>query len=210
MAQIDGSSNTFIYPVRSPLGSPQIRYFEESTCASSKTIRRGDIVCLDTVVTTAARIVLAPSSQGAAGNLLQNGITSLIGVAMADSTSDGSTNGLQASTARAGQGRLIPVAVADGLTEFAIHVSSVGATPQAICSSMMDRPGYPIEMLRTIDRGGHGVWFLSSTNLSTAADVSAVITDVPSESIGDTGGIVYFKFLSTMVHRSVRFGGPVT
>jgi hypothetical protein len=58
-------------------------------------------------------------------------------------------------------------------------------------------------------KAGHGVWFLDNTN-STAADQSFVVTDVPSHQIGTTGGYVVGKFLSTMVHRSVRVGGPVT
>lgn len=210
MAQIDGSTNTTIRPVRAPYGSPAIRWFQESTSASSKVIQRGDIVTFDTVVSTHKRIVVAPSSQGAAGNLLQNGITDLVGVALGASTGDGSTAGLFASTAASNRGvKMIPVAIADGLTEFAINISSVGATPQAVASSMIGLT-YPIEMVRALDKGGHGTWFLSSTNLSTAADLSAVITDVPSESIGDTGGVVYFKFLSTMVNRALRVGGPFT
>lgn len=204
MAQINGSTNSIIRPVRSPLGSPQIRHFQESTCASSAVILRGDPVTFDTVVTTALRIVKAPSSQGAVGNLLQNGIVSLVGIALANSTSDGSTLGQTASTARYDGAKYIPVALADGLTEFAVTISSVGAAPQAVASSMVG-VSYPLEINRTLNR-----WFLSSTNQSTAADLSVVVTDVPSESIGDTGGVVYFKFLSTMVHRSVRLGGPFT
>jgi hypothetical protein len=212
MAQIDGSSNTRMKAVRAPYGSPAIRWFQESTCASSKCIKDGDIVTFDTVVTTALRIVVAPSSQGAAGNLLQNGITSLVGIALADSTSDGSTTGLgESTTVGRSPNRMIPVALADGLTEFAINISSVGATPSQVASSLVGKT-YPIECVRTAvgQRGGHGVWFLSSTNLSTAADLSFVITDVPTESIGDTGGVVYGKFLSTMVSPAVRVGGPVT
>lgn len=211
MAQIDGSSNTGLRPYRSLYGSIAIRSFEESTCASSKTIQVGDIVCFDTVVTTHARILIAPSSQGNGGNLLQNGITSLVGVAVSASTSDGSTTGLQASTALALPRRKIEVAIADGLTEFAINISSVGAAPEPPASSMIGNT-YPIECVRTAvgTKGGHGVWFLSSTNLSTAADLSFVVTDVPSDQIGTTGGYVVGKFLSTMVSRSVRVGGPFT
>jgi hypothetical protein len=144
--------------------------------------------------------------------LLQNGITSLVGIALADSTSDGSTTGLgESTTVGRSPNRMIPVALADGLTEFAINISSVGATPSQVASSLVGKT-YPIECVRTAvgQRGGHGVWFLSSTNLSTAADLSFVITDVPTESIGDTGGVVYGKFLSTMVSPAVRVGGPVT
>lgn len=207
-----------MWPYRSPFGAIPIRWFQESTCASSKTIAVGDIVTFDTVVSTHKRILVAPSSQGAVGNLLQNGITSLVGVAMAMSTSDGSTTGLNESTSfqqgGPGGGRYIPVAIADGLTEFAIAISSVGATPNQPCSSMIGNI-YPIERLafgngRGGNNGnGHGSWFLSSTNLSTAADLSFVVTDIPSDQIGTTGGFVIGKFLSTMVDRSVKIG-PVT
>lgn len=211
MAQIDGSSNTSIRPYRSAYGAITIRHYQESTAASSKTIQIGDIVCFDTVVTTATRILVAPSSQGAGANLLQNGITSLVGVALGASTSDGSTTGLLASTVLQPQTRLIPVAIADGLTEFAINISSVGASPEPPASSMIGNT-YPIECVRSAvgQKGGHGVWFLSSTNLSTAADLSFVVTDVPSDQIGTTGGYVVGRFLSTMVNRGIRVGGPFT
>lgn len=204
MAQYNGSTSSIIRPVRSPFGSPRIRHFQESTCASSKVIRCGDPVTFDTVVTTGyARILRAPSSQGAAGNLLENGIRSLVGIALADSTSIGSTDGLLADGAAGNsQIRQIPVAVADGLTEFSIQISSVGATPLVAASSMIGKV-YPLEINRTFNR-----WFLSSTNVSTAADLSIVVTDVPPGNIGDTGGTVYFKFLSTMVSQAVRIGGP--
>ena len=96
-------------------------------------------------------------------------------------------------------------------SEITLQQPSVGADVAPVCSSMVGVT-YPIECVRTAvgERGGHGVWFLSSTNLSTAADLSFVVTDIPPESIGDTGGVVYGKFLSTMVHRSVRVGGPFT
>ena len=205
MAHYDGSSGSIIKPVRSPLGSPAVRWFQESTCASSAVIRRGDPVTFDTVVTTALRIVRAPSSQGAVGNLIENGIVSLVGIALADSTSDGSTLGQVDSTqGYIGEAKRIPVALADGLTEFSISISSVGAAPTPVRSSMVGNR-YPLELNRTFNR-----WFLSSTNLSTAADLSIVVTDVPSGSINDTGGTVYFKFLSTMVNRAVRVGGPFT
>ena len=204
MAHIDGSSGSLILPVRSAYGAIAIRHFQESTCASSKTIRRGDPVSLDTVVTTGTlRIVKAPSSQGAVGNLLENGGKSLIGIAMEDSTSDGSISGLLADGAKGNsQIRQIAVAVADGLTEYSAYISSVGATPRVVTSSLVGK-AYPLEINRT-----HQRWFISSTNLSTAADLSVVITDVPSESIGDSGGLVYFKFLSTMVSHVVKVGGP--
>jgi len=213
MAQRDGSSNSGLRPVRNLYGSIAIRSYVESTCASSKCIAVGDIVTFDTVVNSSGNpfVVIAPSSQGNAQNLLQNGITSLLGVAVSASTSDGSTTGQPASTALSDGRRNILVAIADGFTEFAIDISSVGATPQVPASSMIGRV-YPIECVRSAvgQKAGHGVWFLSSTNESTAADLSFVVTDVPSDQIGTTGGFVYGKFLSTMVHRSVRAGGPIT
>lgn len=211
MAQIDGSSNTAIRPYRSFYGAIAIKHYEESTCVSSKAIQVGDIVSFDTVVSTHQRIVVAPSSQGAAGNLLENGGASILGIAISASTSDGSTTGLQASTALSDGKRKIAVAIADGLTEFAINISSVGATPDVPNSTLVGK-SYPIECIRSAvgQRGGHGVWFLSSTNLSTAADLSFVVTEVPSDQNGTTGGFVIGKFLSTMVHRSVRVGGPTT
>ena len=204
MAHYDGSSGSIIRPVRSPFGSPRIRHFQASTCASSAVIRCGDPVTFDTVVTTGyMRIVKAPSSQGNVGNLLQNGIRSLVGIALADDTSAGAITGLLADGAAGNsQIRQIPVAVADGLTEYSIQISSVGATPLTAASSMVGK-AYPMELNRT-----HQRWFISSTNLSTAADLSIVVTDVPAGNIGDTGGTVYFKFLSTMVSHAVRVGGP--
>jgi hypothetical protein len=202
MANYNGSTNTIISPAFSPFGAPTIRFYQESTCASSKIIKRGDPVCFDTVITTHARILVAPSSQGAAGNLMQNGITSFLGIALADSTSDGSTTGLLPST-DAGNSviRQIPVAINDGLTEFAISISSVGAAPFAVSSTMIGIT-YPVERIAALDNR----YFLSSTNLSTAADLSFVVTTVPTGNVGDTGGVVWGKFHSTMSHKSIRTG----
>jgi hypothetical protein len=210
MPQIEGSSNTAIRAYRSAYGAIAIREYEQSTCASSKTIQVGDIVSVNTVVSTAFWVVMAPSSQGQVGNLLENGGASILGVCVGLTPGyDGSTSGHLPSTVNAAQTRRVSVAIADGLTEFSINISSVGATPQVVCSSLIGGT-YPVECVRTAvgERGGHGVWFLSSTNLSTAADLSFVVTDVPTDQIGTSGGYVVGKFLSTMCHRSVRVGGP--
>ena len=206
MAQVDGSSNTGLRPYRSLYGSIAIRSFEESTCASSKTIQIGDIVTVNTVVSTAFWAVLAPSSQGNGGNLLENGGGSLLGVAVSASTSDGSTIGHLPSTVNADPRRLISVAIADGLTEFAINISSQGAQNMVPCSSMIGN-SYAIECVRTAvgTKGNHGIWMLQSTN-STAADLSFVVTDVPDHQVGTTGGYVVGRFLSTMASRAVRVG----
>jgi len=203
MAQVDGSTSSIFRPVRAPSGSPAIRYFQESTAIATAVIRRGDVVSFNTVVTTGARIVRAPSSGGTGTNLLQVGVTSLLGVALQDSTSDGSTTGLLASTAAGNRGiRQIAVAIADGLTEFAGTISSVGATPLNVTSSLVGNL-YAIQHNRTLGR-----WFIDSTN-TTVALFACVVTDVPTESLGDTGGIVYFKFLSSNVSPAVRIGGPL-
>lgn len=209
MAQIDGSSNSGLRPYRSAYGAIAIRSFEESTCVSSKVIQVGDIVTFDTLVSSNNhRLRFAPSSQGAAGTVLENGIISLCGVALQKSTSDGSTLGLLQSTVAAPPNRQILVAIADGLTEFAINISSVGADHPPAASSMIGNQ-YAIIRVQGFDKGGHGCYFLDSTN-STLADQSFVVTDVPSDQIGTSGGYVVGKFLSTMVHRSVRVGGPQT
>jgi len=210
MAQTDGSSNSGLRPYRNAYGSIAIRHYEESTCASSKCIAVGDIVSLDTVVSTMFRVCIAKSSGAAVGNQLETNNGSLIGVAVSASTSDGSTTGLQESTALSDGRRKIAVAIADGLNEFAVNISSVGADHPPPASSMIGNQ-YSIICVRTAvgTKAGHGVWFLDSTN-STLADQCFVVTDVPSHQIGTTGGYVVGKFLSTMVHRSVRLGGPVT
>lgn len=211
MAQVDGSSNTCLRPYRTPFGSYNIRHFQESTAVSSKLITYGDLVAFDTVVSTHKRIVIAPSSQGAAGTVLENGGASLVGVALGTSTSDGSTTGLgESTTVGPNATRMISVAVADGFTEFAINVSSVGGQPLPPCSSMIGNQ-YAVICVRSAvgQRGGHGVWFLDSTN-STVADQSFVVTDIPTDQVGTSGGYVIGKFLSTMVNRAVRLGGPQT
>lgn len=203
MAQIDNTSNCLIRPVRSAYGSPAIRHFQESTCAATAVIRRGDIVSFDTVVTTGyMRIVRCPSSGGTGTNLMELVTQSLVGVALADSTSDGSITGLSSNGSKTNSGvRQIPVALADGFTEFAINISTAGANPLPVDSTLIGR-NFAVIHDRT-----RGRWFLDSTN-STAALVTVTVTDVPVDSIGDTGGVVYFKFLSSNVSRSVRVGGP--
>jgi len=197
MADWANSSNSRMRPYRHPSGSPPIRYFEESTCAATAVIRRGDIVAFDTVVASAShRIVRAPSSGGTGTNLLQVGVTSILGIAATDSTSDGSTTGLAANGARAAEGRRIGVFIADPTMEFLGFLSSGGAGPAVAASSLIGLTKAVI-----YDRTQHQ-FFIDSTN-STAALVAVKITDVPSESINDTNGPVIFKFLSSNVATAV-------
>lgn len=194
MADWANSTTSYIRPYRHPLGSPPIRYFEESTCAATAIIQYGDVVSFDTVVGTAAhRIVRAPSSGGTGTNLLQVGVTSLLGIAAENSTSDGSTSGLINATAvgPVRPNRKIGVWVADVNTEFLGFLSSVGG-PNLAASTLIG-VAKPLLYSRTFNR-----FFVDSSN-STAALAAVKITDIPSESIGDSNGPVIFKFLSTNI-----------
>lgn len=188
-------------PYRSFAGSPAIRHFQESTCIATAVIKIGDIVSFDTVVTTGTRrIVRAPSSAGNSTNLLEVLTQSLVGIAVEASTSDGSTTGLLEGGAAGNRSiRTIGVALANGVTEFLGYMSTLGAGGQGhVSQSSMMGVNYSIIHDRTLGR-----FFLDSTN-STAALVTAVVTDIPSENLGDTNGPVVFKFLSTNVSRAVR------
>ena len=146
---------------------------------------------VNTVVSTGGcRVVLAPSSGGNGGNLIQVGITSLIGVAAESDTSDGSTTGLATMS-----NRRIGVWVADKNTEFIGYLK--GAGPAA---SSMIGTNKAIIYDSTL-----AVHMIDSTN-STAALAAVVITDIPEGNQGDTGAPVAFKFLSSNVHPLV-YGG---
>ncbi len=194
MAHWTSSSNSIIRPYRHPSGSIPVREFTESTCASTAVIRLGDVVSFDTVVASAGfRIVRAPSSGGGGTNLLQVGVTSLLGIAAQDSTSDGSTTGLISATQVGPQAanRRISVYLADPQTEFIGFMSS--ATQDNIAVPTL----IGTQKALTYDRTYHR-FLIDSTN-STAALAAIKITDIPSESVNDTNGPVIFKFLSSNV-----------
>lgn len=166
--------------------TPLIRYYQESTCASSAVIKLGDIVSFDTLVSSAAfRLVRATAGGGAATNLLNT--TNVVGIAVEASTSDGSTLGLANPRAR-----LIGVAIAEPNAEFQMQILNGAAD-----SSQVGRP-----MAVRYDSTNH-IWGVDSTN-STAADFDVVVTQVPEPYIGDTNGPVVVKFLSTNVSPAVR------
>jgi hypothetical protein len=182
MADWTLSSGMGFRPYRSPFGSPVIRQFQASTCVSTATIRAGEVVTLNTVVSTGgARIVLAPSSGGAGKTELQVGITSLIGVALESDTSDGSTTGLSNPNTR-----LINVALADPAVEFIGYLRGTGPADSSLIGS--NKAVFFDSTLR--------IHLVDSTN-STAADAAVRITDIPSYALGDTNGPVVFKFLSS-------------
>lgn len=204
MAKWAHSSGTIIRPYRSPLGAPQIRQFQESTCAATAVIKIGDLVSFDTVVTTGTRrIVRTPSSGGTSTNLMQvGGGRSFVGVAVEASTSDGSTTGLGANGAKSGGVRMLSVAIADGHTEFLGYMSTAGSS--AVTESSLIGLNKCLLHDRALGR-----WFVDSTN-STVALVAIAITDVPPDNVGDTNGPVVFRFLSTNVSGAVAIAPSVT
>lgn len=166
--------------------TPLIRYFEESTCASTAVIKLGDIVALDTVVSTGGpRVVRAPFAGGTGANLLLS--NALIGVAAEGSTSDGSTAGLVAAGTAGPRSKKLGVFVYEPGVEYSGFLSAGVSNSTQIGTSKAVR----------YDSTNH-VYMIDSTN-STAALVMAVITGIPDETIGDTNGPVYFKLLSSNI-----------
>jgi hypothetical protein len=211
MPQWSNSSGSIMRPYRSPWGSPQIRFFAESTCAATATIKAGDIVQNDSVVTTGGlRVRRASFGGGTGANLLDSSVTApggFIGVALQTSTSDGSTTGLVQGDVNpsAPVTKGVHVALFDGVTEFlGFFKTSVTAGADIAASSL-------IGLTRAITYDSTlQVYFLDSTN-STAANVTCIITDIPSGEVGSCGGSpVVFRMLSTNVHRAIRVNPAVT
>lgn len=173
---------------RSGAVTPEIRYYQESSAASTAVIKAGDIVSNDTVTTTKFRIVRAPFNGGTTPNLLNT--TNVLGVALEASTSDGSTGTLD----DAGQNRRIGVAVANADAEFVGYLignnnvtgSSLIGTNKAV----------------RYDSTNH-IYAIDSTN-STAALQNVQITGIPEGTDGSTNGPVVFRFLSNWTNPVVR------
>ena len=206
MAQWTNSSGSWMRPYRNPWGAPQIKYYQESTAASSAVIKVGDLVRNNTVVTTGGqRVKRDPSTGGGGANLAHIGGAQLLGIAVEGSTSDGGVTGLVDDSSGGGVGaarsRLIGVAVADGLTEFLGYFKSGGAGATPIAASSLIGLNRAVVYDSTLAR-----YFVDSTN-STAADAFVKITDFPSDALGDSGGVpVVFKFLSSNIHTAVAIG----
>ena len=183
MADWTASSNSIVRPWRSPLGSPTIRFFEVSSAASTNTIVAGDLVQFDTSVSSAShRVAKAASTQGAAVNQLGINGNALLGVAIEDDPRSAPSTGM-------GPNAKIGVWLFDGLTEFQMYVRGTGP----VTSTMVG------QTRAIIHDSTLRIWQIASTN-STAADHTAIITDVPDAYIGDTGAPVAFKIcISTLV-----------
>ena len=199
MADWANSSGNKIRPYRSPWGAPIIREFEESTAASSDVIVRGDVVCNNTVVTTGGfRVLHAPSSGGTGTNLMQVGINSLVGVALQNSTGDGSTTGIVANGLTIGGRRKVQVALADPRQEFIGYTSTLNGG-NGIASNLFVGTHRAV----AFDRNLH-TYFVASTN-STQSLAAVTITEIPESVYGDSGGWpVIFRFLSTNLHAIVQ------
>lgn len=172
---------------RGGAATPLIRYFVESTAASTAVIKYGDIVALDTVVSTGGpRVVRAPAGGGGGSNLLLT--NALVGVAAEGSTSDGSTTGLVAGGTAGPRGqRQIGVYAAEPGAEYLGYLSAGASHSTQIGTQKAVR----------YDSTNH-VYLIDSTN-STAALAFVTITDIPDGYVGDTNGPVYFKFLSSNI-----------
>jgi hypothetical protein len=184
MATWTANAASGIRPYRSAHGAPIIRYFTPTTAASTATcIKTGDIVQFDTAVATAAhRVALAQSTGGNGANLLSILADKLLGIAMEPDLSDGSTLGM-ATRNKIGVALITPTQEFIGYTRWAGPVTStfIGQTRSVIRDSTLR------------------IWQVDSTN-STAALQTVVITEVPEEYEGSTGGQVVFKFLSSLAH----------
>ena len=208
MADWTNSSGSFMRPYRTPFGAPQIKFFQESTAASTAACNVGDLVRNNTIVTTGGfRVRRDASTAGSGANLAHIGGGEILGICVVGTTgaSAAGTGGFVDDSSRSGQPvtRQIGVAVADGVTEFLGYYKSGGAgTAPVACSSHIG------QNKAVIYDSTLGKYFIDSTN-STAALVYVQITGFPDYVLGDTGGVpAIFKFLSSNVHPSVRIGGP--
>lgn len=197
MADWTGSSGCKIRPYGN-LTAPLVRHYEESTAAASAVIVRGDVVTSDTVVTTGGlRVVRAPSSAGNGTNVMQVAIVSLVGVALQNSTSDGSTTGLNSGGIGNSRLRHLPVCLATPSQEFLGYNSSL-ETGNGIASPALVGAARPLVYDRTFHQ-----FFVATTN-STAALAAVQITGIPDYAVGDSGAFpVIFKFLSSNLSPAV-------
>ena len=194
-------------PYRNAYGSPQIRYFQESTAVAAAACNIGDLVRSNTVVTTGGfRVKRDPSTGGGGANLAHIGGAMLMGICVEGTTGFSAAGAAGFVDDSSGPGkvrtRMIGVAVADGVTEYLGYFKSGGAGATPIAASSLIGLNRAVVFDSTLGR-----YFVDSTN-STVADAYVQITDFPDNALGDSGGVpVVFKFLSSNVHPAVRIGG---
>jgi hypothetical protein len=193
-------TNPYHGRARKGAGTPSVMYFQESTCASSATIKRGDIVSQDTTVSTGGfRIRRAYHGGGQETNLLAIA-QHIVGIALETSTSDGSNSGLVDLSSTPGQivSKKIGVAIADPETEFVGYLRSTAASnAQPVSGSSLIGSNKAVRY----DSTNH-TFEIDYIN-STVALHTITITGIPDNTEGDTNGPVYFKFLSSNVSEAV-------
>ena len=195
---IGTDSNPYHGRARKGAATPTVMYFQESTCVSSAVIKRGDVVSQDTTVSTGGfRIRRAYAGGGQETNLLAIG-QHIVGIALENSTSDGSNSGLVDLSSNNNQvaSKLIGVAIADKDTEFVGYLASTAASAPVSGSSLIG-----LTRAMRYDSTNH-VFTVDNVN-STAALHTVTITGIPFGTEGDTNGPVYFKFLSSNVSEAV-------
>jgi hypothetical protein len=193
MADWTINANSVVQHYRSGGGAstPAIRYFQESTCVSTAVIKAGDVVSQDTVVSTGGfRIVRAPFGGGTPAVVLNT--TNVLGIAIENSGSDGSTLGLTADGLNQVGNRMIGVLIAENDCEYRGYLDAGPSRSSMIGTAHNLR----------YDSTNH-IYLVESTN-STASLTSVFITDVPLETVGDTNGPVIFKFLAGATSPAVK------
>jgi len=168
------SSLCRVTPKRSDKGQASIRWYEASTAVSTALINVGQVVSFDLTSSATHRVVRCSTASGATPILS----TSFAGVSASADTSDGSTLGL-------GINRKVGVYIADGGTEFSFPTKLV------IASTMI---GLNYELSWDSTLNIHHVSYNS-----TAGDCRVTVTGFDEATLGDTGGYVYGRFLSTSV-----------
>ena len=170
MADFTLSSGSYIRPYLHPFGSPPMRDFQESTCATTGLIKAGHVVTCDTHADTSYFRI----RREGIGTTLAS--TCIWGVAAEASTSDGSTTGLPTLS-----NRRINVWLADPYTEFQCYsTGAIASTLQGTARALRYDSTLNIHLL---DYGN-----------SSRQDHRIVVTRLLA-SPGDTNAPVAFRFL---------------
>jgi hypothetical protein len=177
LADITLSSRTMIRPYLSRAGQPLTLTRDASTCASTATIKVGQVVQFDIVSETASHRLVRASTAAGHPNLSTN----IAGIAAASDASDGST--------LSGEGaRPLTFWAADPNTEFLFPTKIPGTASTLIGTNLA--LGYDSTL---------SIHYVMSN--STAGNQRVAITDVINP--GDTNGLVVGRFLSTAVSPAV-------
>lgn len=181
MADLTHSSRSCVTVRRSASGSPVTKSYQESTYAAGGGIAFGQVVQFDQTDTAAFRIRRASTMTGQAPFLGTN----IVGVAAEASTSDGSTTGLSDY-----RNRTISVWEATLGTEFRFPT-------KLVIASTFVNTGLELSWDSTL-------FFHHLSANSTAGDQTVIVTGLEPGTVGDTGGYLYGRFMSSVVARAVN------